>query len=71
MTTHSARVNGMATLKQAADATDYSPGYLKVLCNDRKIIGARKVGRDWMVPYLMRIRRANGVETFDLLAVKA
>ncbi|MGH8527513.1 MAG: helix-turn-helix domain-containing protein [Gammaproteobacteria bacterium] len=43
------------TVAMAAQRLGVSPRWLAKLCADRRIPGARKPGRDWMIPVGARI----------------
>lgn len=40
----------MITTKEAAAIIGYLPRSVKTLCQRGKLPGARKVGRDWLIP---------------------
>ena len=40
----------LVTIAAAADALGISPVRMRQLCQARRVRGAEKIGRDWMVP---------------------
>lgn len=38
------------TIKEVAEKWDVTPRRIQKMCNDGRIIGAKKFGRDWAIP---------------------
>lgn len=43
-------VDGFKSIKEIAEEWEITPRRVRAMCAEGKIVGAEKVGRDWVVP---------------------
>ena len=64
-----AKAKGYLTIRQAAKMTGYSRDHMYRMVERRQVVGAIKLGRDWLIPRPVRfIRRGRVVEIREVNA---